>query len=112
MLRTDSNGFKVGTCRIGEDDIAMRLLRRGHAVSTASSYGSYSTEETAARTAKVGIWSGSAQSPEEFRAATWKSAKAKAPAPKQPEPEKMVELEEGKVYPFEELQALKQKRCR
>ncbi len=78
-LRNNSNGFKTGTCRIGEDDIAMRLLRRGHAVSTASSYGSYSTEEAAARSAKVGIWSGSAQSPEEFREAAWASAKSKAP---------------------------------
>ncbi|MEM8973459.1 MAG: thermonuclease family protein [Pseudomonadota bacterium] len=78
-LSADSNGFKTGTCRIGEDDIAMRLLRRGHAFSTASSYGSYSTEETAARTAKVGIWSGTAQLPEEFREASWASAKAKAP---------------------------------
>ncbi len=78
-LSSDSNGFKTGTCRIGEDDIAMQLLRRGHAFSTASSYGSYSTEETAARTAKVGIWSGKAQLPEEFREASWASAKTKAP---------------------------------
>ena len=78
-LHADKNGFKTGTCRIGEDDIAMRLLRSGHAVSTASSYGSYSTEEAAARSAKVGIWGGSAQSPEEFRVATWNSAKVKAP---------------------------------
>ncbi|MEM9355718.1 MAG: thermonuclease family protein [Pseudomonadota bacterium] len=78
-LSADSNGFKNGTCRIGENDIAMQLLRRGHAFSTASSYGSYSTEETAARTAKVGIWSGKAQLPEEFREASWASAKDKAP---------------------------------
>ena len=78
-LSTDSSGFKVGTCEIGEDDIAMRLLRRGHVFSTASSYGSYATEETAARTAKIGIWSGPTQSPEEFRTAAWNSAKGKAP---------------------------------
>lgn len=51
------------TCRTNEDDINAEMVRRGMAVS----FGSYRSEENAARAARAGMWAGNFERPQDFR---------------------------------------------
>ena len=76
---TDGAGRYIATCRIGEKDIAAEMVRNGHVFASGGFFSSYSGEEDEAEERKLGIWTGDAQRPAEFRAERWETAKADAP---------------------------------
>jgi endonuclease YncB( thermonuclease family) len=76
---TDAQGRRSGTCRIGEKDIAAELVRNGHVFAVTGFFSSYAGLEEKAREAKLGIWSGTAERPADYRAQKWQDAKRAAP---------------------------------
>lgn len=66
---TDRYGRVVAICRAGETDIGGAMVRSGYAVAYYRFSSMYGGDEMAARLARVGIWRGSFQQPEDFRRA-------------------------------------------
>ncbi len=65
---SDRYGRTVATCWVGDRDIGAAMVRRGWAVDyTHFSHGRYAVEETAARTARRGLWRGNFERPREWR---------------------------------------------
>lgn len=75
----DSAGRETASCRAGDVDIAAQLVRQGVVFAETGMLARYSTDETAARTAKTGFWQGDVERPAEFRAKSWEAAKKRAP---------------------------------
>jgi endonuclease YncB( thermonuclease family) len=61
----DRYGRLLGDCRAGDVDLNRALVAAGWAVA----YGGYEAEERKARTAKVGLWAGSFDQPQDWRRA-------------------------------------------
>ncbi len=72
----------LGVCRVGDVDINAALVRRGLAWAFVRYSRSYVAAEAEARAARVGIWSGTAQPPWDYRAERWNTAEAGTDAPK------------------------------
>jgi endonuclease YncB( thermonuclease family) len=68
-----------GTCMIGEKDVARAMVEIGGAFAVGGLYARYGASEREARSRKRGIWRGTAERPEVFRASLWDSAKRDAP---------------------------------
>jgi endonuclease YncB( thermonuclease family) len=75
----DASGHTSATCTADGRDIATELVRSGHIFSTASFVGGYSSDESAAKAAKAGIWNGEAERPSEYRTKAWDTAKKASP---------------------------------
>jgi endonuclease YncB( thermonuclease family) len=73
------NGAALGTCRIGTLDVAAELVTRGTVFAQAGLFSSYGRLEQDARNAKRGLWRGTAERPEDYRARLWESARKNAP---------------------------------
>jgi endonuclease YncB( thermonuclease family) len=65
---TDRYGRNVATCSIGVRDIADAMVRRGWAIAYRRHSLDYVTTEAEARKARRGIWQGSFEEPERWRA--------------------------------------------
>jgi endonuclease YncB( thermonuclease family) len=76
---SDEQGRRLGTCRLGETDIAAELVRNGHVFAETGFFAAYSSLESEAREAKAGIWRGDAERPADYRAQKWEEAKREAP---------------------------------
>ena len=83
---TDGGGREVGTCTIGNQDIAETLVREGHVFADTSYFSKYAAIEQDARAQKAGIWRGTAERPAEYRAKAaermkraWEQAARSAP---------------------------------
>lgn len=76
---SDDNGRKLATCHVGDKDIAAELVRSGHVFATSGYFSSYSSLEDEARAEKRGIWTGTAERPQDYRAQKWQDAKRTAP---------------------------------
>ena len=63
---TDRYGREIALCRIGDEDVAELLVRRGLAVALGAA-SPYAAAERAARAARRGIWRGEFETP-----ATWR----------------------------------------
>ncbi len=74
-----ADGINSGDCKVGEQDVAAELVRGGHVFAASGLFAAYSGIEDEARTAKAGIWEGSATHPSEYRALKWEAAKRDAP---------------------------------
>jgi endonuclease YncB( thermonuclease family) len=74
-----ADGLNSGDCKIGEQDVAAELVRGGHVFAASGLFAAYSGIEEEARTAKAGVWEGSARRPSEYRALKWEEAKREAP---------------------------------
>jgi endonuclease YncB( thermonuclease family) len=61
----DRYGRLLGDCRAGDVDLNRALVAAGWAVA----YGNYETEEQKARSARVGVWAGSFDQPQDWRRA-------------------------------------------
>ncbi len=61
--RRDRYGRLLGDCRAGDTDLNRAQVQAGWAVA----YGDFETEETVARAAKVGIWAGTFEEPQQWR---------------------------------------------
>lgn len=68
-----------GVCRAGADDIGAEMVARGAAFAAQGLFASYSRQEQDARSAKRGLWKGSAERPDEYRGRLWETAKKAAP---------------------------------
>jgi hypothetical protein len=75
----DTNGQALGSCKIGDRDIAAELVRGGHVFAETGLFSSYGTLEQEARAAKLGVWGGDAERPTDYRAHKWQDAKREAP---------------------------------
>lgn len=76
---TNDKGQKLATCKAGKIDIAADLAGRGHVFAQAGLFSSYGRQEQDARNAKLGVWRGSAERPQEYRSRIWEAAKKAAP---------------------------------
>lgn len=74
-----SAGGDRGVCRVGEIDVAADMVARGAAFAAQGMFSSYSRQEQDARSAKRGMWKGSAERPDEYRSRLWETAKKAAP---------------------------------
>jgi endonuclease YncB( thermonuclease family) len=63
----DTYGRIVATCRAGNVDLAAAMVGAGLAVAYRRYSSDYVDEESAARSAKRGLWAGEFEQPEEFR---------------------------------------------
>ncbi|TGQ09061.1 MULTISPECIES: thermonuclease family protein [unclassified Mesorhizobium] len=59
----DRYGRLLGDCRAGDTDLNQAQVQAGWAVA----FGGFETEEAVARAAKVGIWAGSFEAPQDWR---------------------------------------------
>ena len=78
-LATDSYGRSVARCFAGKTDLARAMVEQGMAWAFLKFSDEYESVQTAAKTAKSGIWRGTAQPAWDFRAAKWEVAKQVAP---------------------------------
>lgn len=75
----DTAGFSRGSCRVGELDVAAKLVRDGHVFARTGLLSTYGGLEDEAREAKLGLWAGEALRPADYRAHKWEEAKQAAP---------------------------------
>jgi endonuclease YncB( thermonuclease family) len=70
---------KIGRCAARGADIAEALVREGHVFAEESLFARYATQESDARRARAGLWSGEAERPSDYRAKRWEEARRAAP---------------------------------
>ncbi len=75
----DASSRTAATCTADGKDIATDLVRGGHVFSAASFIGGYSSDESAAKSSKAGIWNGESERPSEYRNKAWDLAKKSSP---------------------------------
>ncbi|MGD9785554.1 MAG: thermonuclease family protein [Hyphomicrobiaceae bacterium] len=75
----ETDKLPVASCRVGDEDVAERLVREGHAFAETGFFSRYSNAESEARQARRGLWKGEAERPEDYRAARWEAARKAAP---------------------------------
>jgi len=74
-----AEGERVGTCRIGDTDLGSEMVARGLVFAHSGVFARYGSKEAEAQAAKIGMWQGTPQRPEAFRAQAWKVASERAP---------------------------------
>ena len=75
----DNYGRIVATCRAGNVDLAAAMVNAGFAVAYRRYSNDYVDEESAARSAKRGVWAGEFEQPEDFRREGRAERSAQAP---------------------------------
>lgn len=77
----DAAGVVRATCTIGSTDLAAALVKGGHVLAETGMMPRYRAEQSAAREAKAGLWSGAnePERPAVWRARMWEEARVKAP---------------------------------
>jgi endonuclease YncB( thermonuclease family) len=70
---------KTGNCTVRGAGIAEALVRDGHVFAEESLFARYATEESDARRAGAGVWSGEPERPADYRAKRWEEARRSAP---------------------------------
>ena len=78
-LARAGTGQLQGTCTVGGEDIALRVVEAGYAFADGFLFRTYGDAESVAKEARRGVWQGEAQRPADYRAARWARAKARAP---------------------------------
>jgi endonuclease YncB( thermonuclease family) len=79
LIGKDAAGTPTARCLVGEADVAGTLVQSGHVFAEQGLFARYGSEERAAKLAKIGLWSGGADRPADFRAKRWDEAKRQAP---------------------------------
>jgi endonuclease YncB( thermonuclease family) len=74
-----AEGQALASCRINDADVAEALVRGGHVFAESGLLASYSSAETEAKSATIGLWQGEAIRPNEWRDLAWQEAKKSAP---------------------------------
>jgi endonuclease YncB( thermonuclease family) len=69
----------AGACRDGQADIASALVKGGYAFAAGSFAPAYAADESAAKTAKLGLWAGESERPDVWRSRIWEEAKKARP---------------------------------
>jgi endonuclease YncB( thermonuclease family) len=75
----DETATPTARCSIGGTDVAAPLVQSGHVFAESGFFARYSSEEREAKVAKIGLWSGDAERPADYRAKRWDEAKRSAP---------------------------------
>ncbi|MEQ8823873.1 MAG: thermonuclease family protein [Filomicrobium sp.] len=75
----DAAGRKIAECTIGDKNIAAELVRKGSVFAQSGFFAAFSQEEGEARSAKRGLWKGTAQTRSEYRSERWQAALKQAP---------------------------------
>ena len=75
----DETGIPIARCLIGETDVAGSLVQSGNVFAEQGLFARYGSDERTAKLAKIGLWSGGADRPADFRAKRWDEAKSQAP---------------------------------
>jgi endonuclease YncB( thermonuclease family) len=75
----DETATPTARCIIGGTDVAAPLVQSGHAFAESGFFARYGGEEREAKVAKIGLWSGDAERPADYRAKRWDEAKRSAP---------------------------------
>jgi len=75
----DEMGRAGGVCFHRATDIGAALVKNGHAFAEQGFLARYARLEAEAQAAKIGLWSGEAERPGNFRARAWEEAKRSAP---------------------------------
>lgn len=79
LTGTRDEGIKTGRCTVRGSDIAEALVREGHVFAEEGLFSRYATDESDARRAGAGIWSGESDRPADYRAKRWEEARRSAP---------------------------------
>ncbi|MGQ0674391.1 MAG: thermonuclease family protein [Hyphomicrobium sp.] len=66
-------------CQAQDDDISLALVRGGHVFAGSSLFSGYTSTEETARAEGVGLWAGTPDRPEAYRARKWEEARRAAP---------------------------------
>ncbi|MEO1282952.1 MAG: thermonuclease family protein [Pseudomonadota bacterium] len=66
-------------CSVGETDVAAELVKTGYVFAQPGFFAPYTGLESAAKEKKVGIWRGTPDRPETYRAARWAKALKRSP---------------------------------
>lgn len=74
--RDDGNRAR---CNVGGVDIAEWLVRNGHVFADGGFWSGYASIEGEAQAQSVGLWSGEADRPQDFRDKRWEEAKKRSP---------------------------------
>jgi endonuclease YncB( thermonuclease family) len=75
----DASGLIVANCTAKGRDLAAKLVKKGHVFATTGLFAPYRSEEAEAKEKKLGLWSGKAERPGDYRDKRWNAAKSKAP---------------------------------
>jgi len=78
LLGEEETG-KRARCYEDGSDIAERLVRNGHVFADGGFWSAYASVESDAEARKVGLWSGEAERPQDYRDKRWEEAKKAAP---------------------------------
>lgn len=79
VTETLQSGLVKGRCLQDGKDVAAALVAKGSVFAEAGFFASYSSIESAAREARLGLWDGTQMRPSAWRDAVWAEAQAKAP---------------------------------
>ncbi|OYW56323.1 MAG: hypothetical protein B7Z29_04130 [Hyphomicrobium sp. 12-62-95] len=74
-----ADGVRTGRCSSDGRDMGAELVRGGHGFADGLLWAAYSTDEQAASEQKSGLWAGTAERPEAWRARLYSEAAAVAP---------------------------------
>lgn len=75
----DSATGKRARCYVEGNDVAEELVRKGSVFSSGGFLSRYSGIESEAQDQKIGLWSGDADRPQDYRDKRWEAAKKSAP---------------------------------
>ncbi|HUG46225.1 MAG TPA: thermonuclease family protein, partial [Sphingomicrobium sp.] len=72
---TDPNGRTIARCTVGSTDVNKAMVSSGYATAYRHYSADYVPDEERARGARIGLWSGTFQAPDEYRRAAEKAAR-------------------------------------
>jgi len=76
---TNAASVRLGTCQVDDKDLGAELVKDGNVFAEQGLLAPYKDLEQQARSARIGIWRGDPQRPQEWRAKVWEEAKRAAP---------------------------------
>jgi endonuclease YncB( thermonuclease family) len=76
---SDDTGRSRAYCTSGNMDINGELVRQGYVFAETGLFAPYAAFEKEASAQRVGVWSGDAERPSQYRAKAWEEAKRRAP---------------------------------
>ena len=79
VISGTADGVRVGRCSADGRDLGAELVRGGHGFADGLLWAAYSDDEQTARAQKSGIWAGTAERPDAWRARLYSQAAAVAP---------------------------------
>ncbi len=79
ILGEADGGMTRARCRVGDTDLAEKLVRTGKVFAESGFMSRYADAESEAQDKKTGLWDGEADRPQDYRTRRWDEAKRAAP---------------------------------